>query len=388
MRFAAVLVSLTACTFSTNVNNSGDNAPPEEAGVTGNEPPMPDARLLDGCTTFSTVINTCAVGAYGNALTINGNRRYNTETHILSDDNGNNPSMPNYAEISINGNPITFIVVDGFTISMMSRLRVSGARAFGVVSSDTITIIGTIDAASGGAGNRTAAACGASAGGAGTNGTDGAGGGGGGGYRGDGGMGGKGDNNGTPRDGGSKGTKVNLAATVIGGCPGGRGGNNGGGQNGGAGGLGGGAVFLTSAAAMTITGIINVGGGGGLHGSATDGGAGGGGSGGQILAEATTLTMTGILAANGGAGGGGAGGTNGTDGSPGVAAASAAPAGQTTSGGGSSGSVGAAGGNLDGIQPADANGGAGGAGGGVGYISLITQSTPGGIISPSTTPWP
>jgi hypothetical protein len=385
MRWLAVSLGLAGCSFSTELPN-GDL--PGEAGTNPDGMQVQvDARPLDGCTTFSTVVNTCNVGAYGPGMSINGNRTYDTVTHVLSDDNGNNPSTPMFRETTVGGNPITLLVADGFTIQNMARLRVVGARAFGVVSTGTISITGTLDATAGGAGARSAASCAALAGGPGTNGNDGAGGGGGGAYGGDGGVGGKGDNNGTPRDGGMKGQKTSLAATIVGGCPGGKGGNNGG-ATGGNGGAGGGGVFLTSAQTMTIIGIINVGGGGGLRGLATDGGGGGGGSGGQILLESMVVTITGVLAANGGGGGGGAGGSAGTDGGTGVAATSAAPAGQTTSTGGTSGTPGAAGGNHDGIQPGDANGGAGGAGGGVGFISVKSTSPPGGIVSPSTTPWP
>jgi hypothetical protein len=278
MRWFAVWLALGGCSFSTGVPNGGT---PGEAGMLiDGQPTQSDSSPLDGCTTFSTVVDTCNVGAYGPGMSIAGDRRYDTVTHVLSDDDGNNPSTPMFRETSIGGNPITLLVADGFTIQSLARLRVVGARAFGVVSTGTISITGTLDATAGGAGARSAASCAASAGGLGTNGNDGAGGGGGGAYRGDGGVGGKGDNNGTPRDGGPKGEKTTLAATIIGGCPGGKGGNNGG-AIGGNGGAGGGAVFLTSAQTMTITGIINVGGAGGIHGNATDGGGGGGSGGGS-----------------------------------------------------------------------------------------------------------
>jgi hypothetical protein len=135
MRSLAMSLLAAGCSFSTQISN-----PTDDGGTTTSDGQMvqADALRLDGCTSFSTVVDTCNVGAYGPGMSINGNRRYNTDTHVLSDDNGANPTTPMYRETTIGGNPITLLVADGFTIQTVSRLRVVGTRAFGVVSTGTI----------------------------------------------------------------------------------------------------------------------------------------------------------------------------------------------------------------------------------------------------------
>ena len=393
MRFPALSLLLASCSFSTEIPDP--NAMGEAGVASDGMQVQADATPLDGCTTFSTVVDTCNVGAYGPGMSINGMRRYNTDTHELSDDNGSNATTPMFRETMIGGNPITLLVVDGFTIQSMARLRVTGSRAFGIVSTGTISITGTLDGTAAGAGARTAMVCDDFAGEPGRSNNQGSGGGsggGGGGYREVGGRGGTGDNNGAQLAGGDGGEKANLAPTIIGGCPGGRGGNQMGGGTGGDGGGGGAGIFLTSAMTIGVGGAINVGGGGGKLGTAADGGGGGGGSGGMILVEAPAVTVTGTLAANGGSGGAGSGNLAGTDGGSGLAASGSAPVGQAATGGGGGGGDGGAGGSNgqnNGQQPANANGGAGGGGGGVGFISVKSLAqTITGTVSPSTTPWP
>src|SRR5687768_4663573 len=129
MRLLVVSLGLTACTFSTRAAPD-DAAPGDAAGDAA-----ADARPLDGCTTFSTIVDSCALGAYGAGISISALRRYDTDTHELSDDNGANASTPTFREVTIGGNPITLIVTDAFTLQGGARLRVTGSRAFGVVAS-------------------------------------------------------------------------------------------------------------------------------------------------------------------------------------------------------------------------------------------------------------
>ncbi len=150
----ALSLGFAGCGFSAQLG--ADEVPPEAGSNDGG----PDARPLDGCTTFSTVVDTCMVGAYGPGLTITGNRRYDTVSHTLADDpSGNNATTPMFFETTIGGNPITLVVVDGFAIDGSAKLRVTGARAFGVVSTAAIQIMGTLDGTNGGAGARSLQTC-------------------------------------------------------------------------------------------------------------------------------------------------------------------------------------------------------------------------------------
>ncbi|MBL0217450.1 MAG: hypothetical protein IPQ07_26700 [Myxococcales bacterium] len=398
MRVLLALSSLAAgCGFSAPAVQTGDDTTLPEAGMGSGSDAAIDAQIdavpIDGCTSFSTVINTCTVGQFGPPLIVTGNRQYDTDTFTLSDDpGGGNATTPTHREEMIGTGPVTFLVTGGFTLALNAKLRVVGSRAFGVISSGSITLVGNLDASNGGAGARTAAMCQASAGVAGANNnamSGGASGGGGGGYGAAGAKGAKGDNNGAQLNGGNGGTAITLAANILGGCPGGKGGNDGaGGGTGGNGGPGGGAVFMTGALDITISGSINAGGGGGARGNAIDGGAGGGGSGGQILLEAQTLVVSGAVAANGGGGGGGAGNSSGANGQNGQASATAASGGNN-GGAGSAGSNGGAKAQPQPPQPGDAGGGGGGGGGGVGFVTL-KHAAPivSGVVSPNATTWP
>jgi hypothetical protein len=394
MRWLAIVLCLAGCSLSKTLGAaSGDDMPGEAGTTTQPEAGMePDAPTMPNCESFSTVVNTCAVGAMGPALSVTGSRRYDTNTHIFSDELGNNASTPMFFETTIDGAQMTLLVVNGFTINGASTLRITGSRGFGVVSMGAITIAGLLDGR-GGAGGRTMSDCQGSAGANGANNnqaTGGASGGGGGGYGAAGGRGGVGDNNGAQLMGGAPGA-IDPLLSLFGGCPGGRGGNQGGGGQGGNGGGGGAAIFLVSATSITVTGgggAINAGGNGGRLGNGVDGGGGGGGSGGVILLESTIMTISGQLAANGGGGGGGAGDSSGGDGTAGVTSPDPAPGGGA-SGGGSAGGQGGERDQKAGVQPGNANGGAGGGGGGVGYISLICAAPAiTGTISPARTPWP
>lgn len=180
---------------------------------------------------------------------------------------------------------------------------------------------------------------------------------------------------------------------LIGGAPGGLGGDGSAEFNIGAPGAGGGALQISSATSISISGPhIAAGGGGGIGGLGSSAGGGGGGAGGEIFLEAPCLTIASTLAANGGgggAGGSGAGGVSSTDGADGAIGDTRAPGG-TGLVQGSNGGAGAAGqaGSFVDAQPGAGNnskGGGGGAGAGriwLRYRAAMTPVTTGAVISP------
>ena len=166
---------------------------------------------------------------------------------------------------------------------------------------------------------------------------------------------------------------------------------------GGAGGRGGGAVQLSVAGTLTVTGRVGAPGAGGRRGiSDNNGGSGGGGagSGGAILLEGQRLIVqAALLTANGGGGGEGGGTSNtGIDGLSGsLTSATPALGGNanppTFPGFGGNGGAGItpAGNGLNQRDPA---GGGGAGGGGVGRIrlnALLQCQVDGGVISPPAT---
>jgi hypothetical protein len=103
---------------------------------------------------------------------------------------------------------------------------------------------------------------------------------------------------------------VNGTPTLIplrGGCSGGAGADNGGPQTNG--GMGGGAVQISAAGTLTLSGVVHACGSGGGGSTVDNGGGGGGGSGGAILLEggAVSIAMSSLLLTNGGGGGEGSG---------------------------------------------------------------------------------
>ena len=382
-------ILLVGCKFSSELI-------PGDGADSIDDAPMVDARALDGCTTFSTIVSSCMVGAYGGPLSITGMKRYDTGSHLLSNPDGSGATTPMFFETTIDGAPITLLVVNGFRVEMSASLRVVGPRAFGVVSPAAIEIIGLLDGTGtadvGGAGARNAGACGDSAGrdGNDNNGTSGgASGGGGGAFRTAGARGGVGDNNDDQIVGGVGGVAVTTQPMqIIGGCPGGGGGDQGIVGNGRTGGDGGAAIFMTSAMSISVMGQINVGGGGGRGGGALEAGGAGGGSGGLVLLESPSVTVAGTITANGGAGGGGASDTtDGGDGQSGRPTMTAAMGGAANGNAGAGGAGGVSATNPP-AQPANANQGAGGGGGGVGYV-FIKAPSPNvtGTISPGLSTW-
>ncbi|HEX6835753.1 MAG TPA: hypothetical protein VF334_04230, partial [Polyangia bacterium] len=147
-------------------------------------------------------------------------------------------------------------------------------------------------------------------------------------------------------------------------------------------------------AALTISGVIDVGGCGGLHGAKGTGG-GGGGAGGAIVLEAVhvALSSTAVLAANGG--GGGSGDDMSNPGSDANASTVPAPGGKATTGAGGDGGNGGASNGMPGqhftngrdgtIPVPSANDYGGGGGGGVGRIAIRAQNPTMGGISDSST---
>ncbi len=267
-------------------------------------------------------------------------------------------------------------VVAGHAISIAQNATVDGdgSRPLVLVSLTTITIAGTLDAASHRFGESSSnrgpgfdfAGCTQLA----RPGSQG--GGGGGSFIGLGGAGG---------DPGPNPAGATMAAdTLHGGCPGADGGPSNGGRNG----VGGGAVYLIADGAIEIGGTINA---SGSSGAAPEdnsvGGGGGGGSGGMIGLAAPDVTIGGTVFANGG--GGGEGGASGSQASSGKDPSQGGP--------GTGGSGGAGGDGGDGAGGATLVGGAGGAGtagtiggggggGGAGAIRVFGSLTNTGVVSP------
>ncbi|HEX3483149.1 MAG TPA: hypothetical protein VHT91_49400 [Kofleriaceae bacterium] len=305
------------------------------------------------------------------------------------------------------------VTVRAFAVS--SNAAATGTNPLVLFATDSITIEGSIDAASHindtlaggipalGAGARTAVGCavtgldgvmGKPVGGSSQD-SYGGGGGAGGSFGTLGGAGGNGGNNNNVGHGNP--VLGSVPSLVVGGCPGGSGGPGDGGGGVGIGGAGGGAIYLLAANSITIAGKINASGAGGSAGGSgnfSSGGGGGGGAGGMIGLEAGTVAiMTGAAVfANGGGGASGSGQTDGDSGSPGTdptGPATAAGAGPGKDGGGAGGAgsvssgTGAAGTKGGGNNTAqECAGGGGGGGGGVIRIFSTQPAMIQGAVSP------
>jgi hypothetical protein len=267
-------------------------------------------------------------------------------------------------------------VIAGTIVSIPAGavVTVSGSKPLVLLATQTLTIDGTLDAAS----KLVGGAIGAAANDAGCNagtlpGTLGGGAGGS--------FGAAGGNGGNP-NGGTAGAAAPPTA-LRGGCRG---------QDGseqvantrGIGGNGGGALYLIAetSIAIGVTGVINASGAGGGNGQSNLAGGGGGGSGGLIGFDSPSVTNAGLVFANGGGGGEGSG--NATAGRAGSDPTNASPAaggaGLSGNGGdGGNGGAGATGIGSPGIQASDGGGG----GGGVGAIRVFRGSPAiGGQVSP------
>jgi hypothetical protein len=268
-------------------------------------------------------------------------------------------------------------VIAGQSINLPSgTTTVTGRKPLILLSTDSISIAGVLDAASHqGKPNGPAADTGCPTAGQKnpTRGNQG-GGGWGGGFGTTGGDGG----DGVTGNGGTA-SKMLPPPTLHGGCPGSDGADNGLRNGGGSRGHGGGAIVLLATAEIAIDGTVNASGGaargsgGGLSGGA---GGGGGGSGGMIVLEATTVRISGACFANGGGGGEGGSGAGGNNGAESSAPGSVGAGGRTGSSAGGDGGDGAFGATPSvpgsrGSRSGRDSGGGGGGGGGAGVIKVV-----------------
>jgi hypothetical protein len=295
-------------------------------------------------------------------------------------------------------------------VTVTGDARVVGSRPLIIVASGAVEISGELDASAyartpgpgGGIGGTrsTPTGGGPSPGVRGTNeATYGDGGGGGGGLCGSGGSGGDG---GSGAVGGAGGAAIapDELSPLVGGSGGGLGFGSEGSEADGGG--GGGALQITSAVSIRISGAIRAGGGGGGQGGGAPvvgnwAAGGGGGSGGAVLLEAPTIEGpggTGIFASGGG---GGAAGHNAGDGGSGVNGANRtgrASGGASMGGGAGAGGDSGGGDQLDGLPGGSnsdylgSNGGGGGGGAGCILLRTADGAVPASLMdsSPSVAP--
>jgi len=330
-------------------------------------PGGPDAGALHVC--LGTFVKVCADVAPGPL-------EWMTGTVDTSDTSASSRCLPPGAYTTQPVVDACVIAGQSILIPSGNTIAVTGARRLIVLAAGSLTITGTLDAASHRSGHAGPAAdtgpCPTA-----TSPTTATEGGGGWGAT----FGRPGGNGGNTPGGGVGGTAgASLAITALGGgCPGGSGANNGAGAGGGSGGHGGGAVLFLAGQSVAIDGAVNASGSGGTGGKAR-GGGGGGGAGGMIVIEAPVVRITGKCFANGG--GGGEGGSGLADGASG--SESAAP--DSAGGGGSGLSVGGVGGSggvgITGSKPGSSgaainnptpdSGGGGAGGGGVGILKILS----------------
>ncbi|HWO22715.1 MAG TPA: hypothetical protein VNO30_28340 [Kofleriaceae bacterium] len=260
-------------------------------------------------------------------------------------------------------------------IAAAATLRVVGKRPLVLAAARSISVLGTIDAASAlgkpaGAGAEPKSCTSPMVPGNGAGGAGGS-------FGGAGGAGGNGGGNaGAPPP-----PPVGTVTELRGGCAGGRGGAS---SMQPLPGAGGGAVYLAAREQIIVDGRINASGAGGAGGMTSGFGAvggAGGGAGGLIGLDAPSITGGGTMFANGGGGGGGAGALM-----PGTAGgespdAKTAALGGTGSARGGDGSIGT---GLGGTRGSDAGGagGGGGGGGGAGVIYVRGTLSVSGALSP------
>ena len=362
----------TSATATVTVDGDVTDEPNETVVLTMTVPGVPHATL--GANTAHTItINDDDLVCYGTG----------TGTVCFDSPPTGNVSLPasinttNGAQCAASqptgwtagGQPAACFVVGG-TISQSGTTAVQGTRPLVLVAATTITIGGTLDAASHVGGSTGPASPGTCKSFVATPGATGQGGGGGAGgsFMSQAGDGGDGDGGNNTR--GVAASADAASPTVLrAGCDG---------QPGGGGaanlvGRGGGVVYLVAGTAITISGTINVSGSGAAAGVAHAGGA-GAGAGGMIKLDATSITATGgKLVANGGGGASGGGGNSGNT-RPGSDPNPATPL--VVAAGGVNGAAEVAGGAgfagvtqaTDGLQGGGNNGGGGGGGAG-GYVS-------------------
>jgi hypothetical protein len=310
-----------------------------------------------------------------------------TTYHVTANTDLNTDTAANCAPLSdANAGLLCVVAGTAIQIDATQKLTAHGTKPLVLVSTSTIQIDGTIDAAS----HRTGTT------GPGANPAtcpttvppNQCGGGGGGGF---GSVGGAGGNvntgNCSGATGGSAGGTVTPTA-LTGGCKGTNGGANAMGVGPGLGGAGGGGVYLIAASTIVVSnsGVINAsgaGGGGASNNSQGGGGGGGGGAGGMIGFDAITTTIQGTVFANGGGGGAGADYTNPSQaGSDATSASTAAPGGMGNATIEAFGGAGAF--KVTAALPGVTNFSGGGGGGGVGIVKTVgTFTIAAGVVSPA-----
>lgn len=409
---------LAACIFDPNTKNAAQGVVPDadpaapDADTTDADPTAPDADTTDAApgTPDASPDPFCGWGydpehfdpcedppvslaalslATPNAGAIT--YVYNTTNGTLQDPQGGSVV---HASTVLLGNRILW--TSDFDLTSVANLRVVGSLPLVIASKSNVDIDGDISVASffqgglsAGAGSEPAACIGA---GRGEDCSHGGAGGGGGAFSGAGGIGGDGaaghndcDNPDEFNDGsfestgGAGGTSALTPAVLRGGCAGEEGGEGNGLNTFGEGAPGGGAIHLTAATTLTVTGRINAGGGGGRGATGSRAAGGGGGSGGMIGIEALNIELVagGVLAANGGGGGGGGNNNGGQDGEDAAINGAQAQGGAPEAGQGTAGGDGGWLGDVDGGSPVlTANRGGGGGGGGAGYILYYQDTTP------------
>jgi hypothetical protein len=257
------------------------------------------------------------------------------------------------------GPKIVVLPLRDFSVAASATLQVTGTSPVVLAVFGDATIAGTIDASASGTvpGSGGNWSCGTSQGSDGNGSSarfSGASGGGGGGFGTAGGASGTADTdnsdgvNAAAAGGVARGT--GTLSPLLGGCAGGR---AGGCSN--DGGAGGGAIQISAAGTLTVTGAVRANGGDGSLpcGASDEGGGTGGGSGGGILLEATTVTHAGaVIEAKGGAGG---------------------PDGSFFHCGGTAGGAGSTSASSNGTKGVDCVAGSPGGGGGYGRISIANR---------------
>ncbi|HEY0482508.1 MAG TPA: hypothetical protein VGD37_33535 [Kofleriaceae bacterium] len=377
MRAWALALALGGCGFSSSAapDNAGNGQdaggqPPADGPTGGSDV---DAGMIHVC--LGTFVNVC-VDAPRASLTLPAG---------MIDTSDVSPATrcrPYTADPPVDA---CVIASQSIAIPAGTTVAVTGGKRLILLATETLSIGGTLDAASHRGGHTGPAAdtgpCPASVrdptnvgqGGGGWGGT----------------FGGPGNNGGnTPGGGMGGGAGAALTITALGGgCPGG----NGAGANGGAGGHGGGAVLLLAGQSIEIGGAINASGGGGSGGKATNAsagaGGGGGGAGGMIVLEAPSVKIPGRCFANGGGGGEGSSVLNGAGGGESSAPDTAGTGGRSVSVGGDGGNggvgvtgskPGANGASI--VNPLVDVGGGGAGGGGVGILKILSGDPGAGSV--------
>jgi hypothetical protein len=276
-----------------------------------------DGQVANGCefdltdmTAFGyTPSNFDPAGLSSNAcpVTLNcGTSTFNSQTLTYSNWCGQAEPVP-VVRTQSSGPDVVIIPLSGLTVASGSTLRLQGDRPVILAVFGDVSIAGTVDAS--GSGTTPGAggnwSCGSSKGGDSTNNdcTSGSSGAGGGGFGTAGGRGGSGGGGNRGSGGVARGNTDIVP--LYGGCLGGQVFHGDGSDP--VGGGGGGAVQISAAGTLTVSGAVRANGGVGAEGSCgNEAGGAGGGSGGAILLEGTAVSTSGAtITANGGDGGDG-----------------------------------------------------------------------------------